>query len=449
MPVSKRRVPKPRPQELTPEQAMAQAIEWHRAGLFDRAEPIYAVLLQRWPEHVDVLNHYGVLKHQRGDSLAAVTMIARATELAPDAPGPWNNLGNVLLRLQRTDAAEHAFRQCLTLQPGSAEAWTNLGRTLRRRRAFGEAEAACRHALELAPNFVDAWYALALVLISAGRVPEGIVANAKAMTLLPPHRRRRDSFARALVLAGEIDQAAQVYREWLADEPDNPVIRHHLAACERSGAPERAADAYVETVFDGFADSFDAKLASLGYRAPQLVADALAAALPAPQRQFDIADLGCGTGLCGPLVQGWARRLVGCDLSAGMLDKARVRGLYDELQKAELVQFLVERPAAFDLLISADTLCYFGDLTAMLDAATHSLRPGGTLVFTVEALPEEGDAAPHRLLPHGRYAHARAYLESALPWGGFALAAVQGVVLRSEGARDVRGWLVTARRPPR
>ena len=452
MPVSKRRVPKPRPQELTPEQAMAQAIEWHRAGLFDRAEPIYAVLLQRWPEHVDVLNHYGVLKHQRGDSLAAVTLIARATELAPDAPGPWNNLGNVLLRLQRTDEAERAFRQSLSLQPDSAEAWTNLGRTLRRRRAFEEAEAACRRALELAPNFVDAWYALALVLISAGRVPEGIVANAKAMTLLPPHRRRRDSFARALVLAGEIEQAAQVYREWLADEPDNPVIRHHLAACERSDAPERAADAYVETVFDGFADSFDAKLASLGYRAPQLVADALKAALPAPQRQLDIADLGCGTGLCGPLVQGWARRLVGCDLSAGMLDKARARGLYDELHKAELVQFLVERPAAFDLLISADTLCYFGDLAAMLDAAWHSLRPGGTLTFTVEALPD-GDTAPHRLLPHGRYAHARAHLESALPQAGLTLAELQRVVLRSEGARDVQGWLVvgmrTAKRPPR
>jgi predicted TPR repeat methyltransferase len=425
---------------------MAKAIEWHRAGQLDRAEPIYNVLLQRWPDHVDVLNHYGVLKQQRGDSTAALQMLGRAAELAPAVPGVWNNFGNVLLRCARLDEAEAAFRRCLALQPDSAEALTNLARALRRRRQWPEAEAACRRALEIAPAFVDAWYALALVLISSGRVAEGVVANARAMTLLPPQRRQRSSFARALVLAGEIDQAAQVYREWLAEEPDNPVLRHHLAACERGAPPERAADDYVEKVFDDFADSFDAKLASLGYDAPRHVADALKAALPAPQRQFDIADLGCGTGLCGPLVQPWARRLEGCDLSARMLEQASRRAVYDALHKAELVQFLRDRPAAFDVLISADTLCYFGDLAPLARAAAACLRPGGTLVFTVEALPE-GDAEPHRLLPHGRYAHGRAYLDAMLPQGGLQVAGLQAVVLRNEGGREVRGWVVLARKP--
>ena len=289
------------------------------------------------------------------------------------------------------------------------------------------------------------WYALSLVLIDTGRVPEGVHANAKAMTLLPPHRRERASFARALVLAGEIEAAAQAYREWLAVEPDNPVVRHHLAACERRDTPERASDGYVAKVFDDFADNFDAKLASLGYRAPQLLAEALQAALPAPARQFDIADLGCGTGLCGPLVRAWARRLVGCDLSGGMLEQARRRGDYDALQKAELVQFLDAHPAGFDLLISADTLCYFGDLAPMARAAARCLRPGGVLAFTVEALPD-GDEAPHRLLPHGRYAHGRRYLESVLPPAGLALEVLDGVVLRQEGGKEVQGWRVLARR---
>ena len=114
------------------------------------------------------------------------------------------------------------------------------------------------------------------------------------------------------------------YRDWLAREPGNPYAQHHLAA-SLGEPPERASDAYVEQVFDKFAANFDSHLATLQYRAPELVAEALRASLPAPAAQYDIADLGCGTGLCGPLLRPWARSLVGCDLSAAMLERAAPR----------------------------------------------------------------------------------------------------------------------------
>jgi predicted TPR repeat methyltransferase len=233
-----------------------------------------------------------------------------------------------------------------------------------------------------------------------------------------------------------------MYREWLADEPDNAYVRHHLAACVGEGAPERASDAYIEQTFDGFAPRFDAKLASLGYRAPELVAAALAAAAP-PARQFDIADLGCGTGLCGPLVAPWARHLSGCDLSAPMLERAQGRDVYNQLEKSELVAYLDAHPAAFDVVISADTLCYFGVLDRVAGAARRALREGGLLVFTVEALQDD-DGADHRLLLHGRYAHGRAYLCSVLDAAGLPRQRIVAEVLRSEGGLPVHGWLVSA-----
>ena len=36
-----------------------------------------------------------------------------------------------------------------------------------------------------------------------------------------------------------------------------------------------------------------------------------------------VLDAGCGTGLCGPLLRPYAKRLVGVDLSSGMLERAR------------------------------------------------------------------------------------------------------------------------------
>jgi predicted TPR repeat methyltransferase len=429
---------------LTPEQALALAIERHQLDQLDDAEMIYAALLERWPDHPDALNYMGVLQHQRGEDAAALALLRHAVEVSPDTAGIWNNLGNVLKHQRQTDEAERAFRRSIELAE-SPQALSNLGSLLRRRGLWAEGEAACRRAIEIAPAFGDAWHHLTLLLIAQGRVAEASAAARQATALLPPGQRRRGSYTRALVNAGHIDDAVALFREWLAEEPDNAYVRHHLAACLGEGTPERASDAYVEQAFDEFAASFDTKLATLGYRAPALVAEALAAMLPAPARQFDIADLGCGTGLCGPLIAPWARRLSGCDLSASMLELAQRRAVYDRLDKAELLAYLEAHGDAFDVVVSADTLCYFGALEGVARAARSALRPSGQLVFTVEALPED-DGASHRLLPHGRYAHARPYLRAVLDGAGFVRQRIGAEVLRSEGGLPVSGWLVSASR---
>ena len=167
--------------------------------------------------------------------------------------------------------------------------------------------------------------------------------------------------------------------------------------------------------------------------------------LPAPARQFDIHDLGCGTGLCGPLVRDWARELSGCDLSAGMLERAERRKVYDSLQHAELVAHMLANTARFDALICADTLCYFGELGPALQASAEALRPQGHLVFTVEALPEDASAA-YQLQPHGRYAHQRAYVSATLAEAGLNERVLRAETLRLEAGKPVGGWLVAASR---
>ena len=105
---------------------------------------------------------------------------------------------------------------------------------------------------------------------------------------------------------------------------------------------------------------------------------------------LDVLDAGCGTGLCGPLVAPYARRLVGVDLSEGMLARARARNVYDELVRRELTAYLHDCTGAFDVIVSADTLVYFGPLEEVLAAAGNALRAGGVLIFTVEELPAAG-----------------------------------------------------------
>ncbi|WP_425536227.1 methyltransferase domain-containing protein, partial [Chromobacterium vaccinii] len=43
--------------------------------------------------------------------------------------------------------------------------------------------------------------------------------------------------------------------------------------------------------------------------------------------------MGCGTGLAGEAVRPYASRLDGVDLSAGMLERASAKGIYDSLDE--------------------------------------------------------------------------------------------------------------------
>ncbi|CDS48467.1 hypothetical protein [Polaromonas sp. CG9_12] len=431
-------------------QALAAAVDLLRSERIDEAESALQEVLQRSPDQPDALHFLGVLRHTQGQVGEALKLIQHALAVVPNNASAWNNLGNVLLLAGRGEEAADAYDHAVTHGEGTdaVRALNNLGVLHRKLGRLDRSELALRHAVERDPAFADAWYNLSTTLIKQGRVHDGLVAHSKAVALWPEDVQSRQEVIRALLLLDERERAAKLLREWLASEPGNAVARHMLAACEsESAAPERASDGYVQQVFDGFAASFDAKLEALDYRAPALVARALRRAVGADHAALDIVDAGCGTGLCGTGLKPWARTLAGCDLSVGMLRRAKARNVYDMLHQAELTHYLNTQPEAFDTVVSADTLCYFGALEGVLAAARRSLRAGGWLIFTVEALNGEDERA-HVLQTNGRYAHGVAYLRAGLLQACFDVLELEPQTLRQEAGEPVRGWLVMARRSP-
>jgi predicted TPR repeat methyltransferase len=125
-----------------------------------------------------------------------------------------------------------------------------------------------------------------------------------------------------------------------------------------------------------------------------------------------------------------------------MLDKAAERLIYDNLIEAELVSYLEQNTSAFNLIVSADTLVYFGDLEPFFRAAKNALLPGGHVVFTLEKMD---NGKNYRLNHHGRYSHSRGYLETVVNEAGLTLCDVEDVILRKEAGEPVSGLLVTAK----
>lgn len=443
----KRRTKAPPTYHVGVAEAVRLAVDLQRRGMLDGAQTLYERVLKLVPDDADTNHFYGVLLSQRGQHQRAWVHMKRSLELNGTLAHWHSNAGNVLLEMGRLEEAAEAYLRSAALAPDQPEVHNNLGVLQRAQHRFEEAQASYQRAIELNPSFVDAYSNLGSLFAGQDRAKDSLQCYARALELRPRDARTRRLLGYAYFTLGELDKAADVYREWLAEEPDNAQARHHLAACTGEAVPCRASDAYVESTFDGFANSFDAKLAILHYRAPELVHAAVQRFLGEPSRSLAVLDAGCGTGLCGPLLAPYAQRLEGVDLSAGMLEKARPRQVYDELHKAELTEFIQRAPARYDLIVSADTLCYFGELKTVLGAAHDALTPLGWLVFTVEAWLDQPSPEGFHLNPHGRYSHGADYLRDTLRDAGFEAQELSQVVLREENLQPVQGWLVVARRP--
>jgi predicted TPR repeat methyltransferase len=383
-------------------------------GRGEEAASLLRALLDEHPDHVDAIALLGTVEAQAGRFDAALPLLERAAALRPGSAAILNNLGNVLAGLGRLDEALACLDRSLALRPDHPRTLNNRARVLRDLGRADEARSEFDRVVELEPKDSSAWASHASLLVD----------------------RAMKSGARA-----DIDAAIAAFRTAREHATDPASIDYALASLGAIDVPASAPRHYVERLFDHYAPRFDSHLRDqLGYRTPELLAAALlgcAGAWPG-----DIVDLGCGTGLCGPLVRSAARRLVGVDLSEGMLDEARKRGCYDELERAELTEHLDARPRQYDAAIAADVLVYIGDLQPLVAAAHRALRPGGLLAVSVE----RHDDAGFVLRPSRRYAHSPAYLRALAAGNGFEVAAMQDCVLRIEVGEPVEGTLAVLRR---
>ncbi|GFR44531.1 hypothetical protein Agub_g5801, partial [Astrephomene gubernaculifera] len=399
---------------------------------------------------------------------------------------------------------------------------------------------------------------LARALREVGRQQRAAEVYGAVTRLQPDHpsaHYRRGAILRSL---RRNEEALAAFRQHLRLHPEHQASRFWVAAITGDVGGMAAAPAdMVAGLFDQYADHFDDHLVNkLQYRTPEALRDQLlasydritvqpdtsnnsssggavttAAAADDTERSSSNAaastchgphnksskkdnnssiggssskrvpswrrcvDLGCGTGLMGPLLQPYCKIMEGVDLSAGMVDQASKRGCYSRLAVAELVAFLEQQKeeittaaaaatalaatvVPYDLFVAADVFVYIGDLQPVMRAAAAVAAPGAILAFSTEALERapsgkanrgltpsaaaaatetgsdgaaaaaaavaasEGDASSSssssataglRLQVTGRYAHSEEYLRRTGAGCGWELVSVSQSVIRYNG----------------
>ena len=308
-----------------------------------------------------------------------------------------------------------------------------------------DAEALYHRILEIDPIHQGALHSIGIVRYDQDDYAPAIRYFLKALDVDPTDQYVHSNLGKALYglhHAGSREDAVVVARQWAADYPDNPIAAHMVAAVTGKDMPDRANSAYVRKTFDEFAESFETKLEELEYRAPALIVDAMTPYFGKP-KNLHILDAGCGTGLCAPLLKPLAKRLDGIDLSGEMLAIAKKKKLYDRLDEGDLSATLAKRKKTYDGIVAADVLCYFGDLSDILDRFHASLKPGGLLGFSVQ---RNRGKTKYVLETSGRYCHGKGYVADILERNGFTVLSNKRETLRTEYGNPVEGRVLIARK---
>lgn len=416
-----------------------------------------------------------------GRALEAADAMQEALLRDPQSAQGWLRLGTIRANLNEPAAAEQAYKTSLSLDPAHADARLSLGLLYFSLKRFTEAathlkivldgvaapdpaiQACYGQALSHSGDFAAAADALrdAVALDPANVVIARKAAQARYMADLIGGVSYEAAAATCLgwpgMTAAEMDKisrqafhflgaygyselALRLGEHRLASHPGDLELSYILAVL-RGEALKRAPAPYVAAHFDQFASEFDKQLTGvLGYNAYEPLARL--SEQHAAGRLAHILDIGCGTGLAGPLLAKPGRHLTGVDLSARMLDKARERGCYDALEIADAVEHLLRYHGTLDLVFAADMVIYLGELTGLMQGAAQALTPGGLFALTIET----NTGADIALMPSGRFAHALDYVLREATDAGFAGVTAEAVPLRYETTGFVTGHLILLRR---
>ncbi|GMI47916.1 hypothetical protein TrCOL_g4855 [Triparma columacea] len=133
--------------------------------------------------------------------------------------------------------------------------------------------------------------------------------------------------------------------------------------------------------------------------------------------------------------------LFGVDLSKEMVKLANAKNCYTSVALADCDDFLkAQGDSSADVIVSADTYIYMGDIDTSLKESARVLKDGGYLVFSVELVPDDTKDG-YLLLPSGRYGQSKAYVLSLAEKFSFEVEHAEDIVVRKEQGEDIGGCI--------
>jgi predicted TPR repeat methyltransferase len=380
-----------------------KACTFHQENNFEKADKLYAFLLELLPDSILILYNYGLL-----------------------------NLEN-----SHYEKAANLYKKAAKLSPENTDVLYNYALSLKHCGALTESIGIYKRILTLTPDDLDSHYNLGCCYKDNGESELAISAYKEVLQRQPDHPPTLNNIAYLYHKSGELEKAKDHYKHLITRVPDHRSAGHMLASLEGSNVHSAPAE-YVKEVFDTYSNHYEHSLINeLQYDVPNLMHSHFLNLYPNSISFSKGLDLGCGTGLAGTVFHKYCESLTGVDISAKMLSLAEDKGLYENLVAMDIIEFLKIERGVYDFIIAADVFTYLGSLEEIFQALSEKSSPQAKLCFSVET----SYSAHFELRKTGRFAHSSDYIKKLSVSTGWQCIGSFKENLRKEKGEWIKGTI--------
>ena len=207
------------------------------AGAYRRAVELNDALTQSWQALLELHRASG----QATEAAHAAACLAKLKGL----PGMLLE-GSSLLNEGRLDAAEQIVRQYLRTHGAHVDGMRLLAQMAMRREAFDDAELLLEEVLDRSPDYHDARYELGVVMHHRRRYLPALMHARRLLGVDSRNPAWRLLYAETCDGLGEFEEALRVYRELLAESPEQVNLKLQVAhALRNCGSTAEATELFT------------------------------------------------------------------------------------------------------------------------------------------------------------------------------------------------------------
>ena len=345
-----------------------------------------------------------------------------------------HGMGRCYIKLGDPGTALEHLKEAITFGDDSVEVWHNLAMCYHQLSAPAMALEAWLKAQKIQSTH-DALYHIGVCYQQMYRYKEADEYFTEALAKDPEHL---DTYLNLIALSIEIynvDKALYWINTAQKYHPARDDLAYLKASITQKGDITKAPEAYISQLFDHYAFHYNQHVVDiLQYQLPTLIHHALLEYKQALFPWENAYDLGCGTGLMGPIMRPHVHTLTGIDLSKDMLKVAASLDMYDHLIHKDILENLSLLHNAH-LIVMAELLPYCGDLSWLHTLHTH-LEHEGMVILSVE---KNNTIPQYHLHQHARFHHNTDYVIESMV--GFECIEIREITLRKHSNIAVFGAL--------
>lgn len=440
---------------------------------FSTAETFFFQASQWHESNADVFFNLGLCQFYQNQMKNAKRSFLKAQQITPDDTRILHKLGECDLQLKQYHEAQSAFEEALAINPSFAvyhglgcahlgqdqmdmalkyfnEAYQlepfnfenchNIASIHFHKRELLEALQCWFQCLQMQPDAIETLYNIGVVYQYQNKFSDAKDYFFKVLHVDPLHHDALFNLGTLALKQNKPKEAITYYKQVIKINPNNEDVHFLLTALGEQPADRfhQCPKHYVSQLFNDYAPNYDQHLTQvLRYDGHKQLHALIEDTFEPKKGQWQcITDLGCGTGLAGPLLVPWTQRLIGVDCADEMLKIAEKNNDYQQLIHGYIPDF--NWPSEVDLFFLADCIPYMGDLTKVVKHMQAALKPQGLIALSIEK--SNADTTYH-LTSSGRYQHNRDALIKLMSQHDFILVTSKETHLRYEQHHPVTSEL--------